>query len=139
MRVPSTHVGVLALSCKTSWRCPVGTGPGHSSLAPWLLVSENGGCALHEEGLPSFLAAFPLLSGPGQAGSAEIPSLSTARSVYLTALSLALMQSEDGWVLSAHISSWSLGSCCNLSYLLILQVSLPAWAPLKGSRHKTAL
>lgn len=33
--VPSTRVGVLALSCKTSWRCPVGTGLDHSSLAPW--------------------------------------------------------------------------------------------------------
>lgn len=114
----------------------MGTGLDRSSLAPWLLVSENGGCALREEGL---LSAFPLLCGPGQAGPVEIPSLWAAGSAYLTALSLALMQSIDRWVLSARISSWSLGSCCSLSYLLILQVSLTTWALLKGSRHGTAL
>lgn len=117
----------------------MGTGLDRSSLAPWLLVSENGGCALREEGLLSLLVAFPLLCGPGQAGPVEIPSLWAAGSAYLTALSLALMQSIDRWVLSARISSWSLGSCCSLSYLLILQVSLTTWALLKGSRHGTAL
>ena len=123
MHVPSARVSVPALSCKTSRGRPVGTGLGHPSPALWLLwllVSENGGCTLCEEGLPSFLVVFPLLCGPGQAGPAEIPSLWTAGSVYLTALSLVLMQTKDRWVLSAHISSQSLGSCCSLSYLLIL-------------------
>lgn len=142
VRVPNTRVSVRALSRKTSWGRPVGTGLGHSSLAPWLpwpLVSENGGCAPHEDGLPSLLAAFPLLCGPGEAGPAGIPSSWTAGSEYLAALSLAPMQSGDGWVLSAHICSWSLGSCCSSSYLLILKVSLTTWAPPKGSRHGAAL
>lgn len=78
MRVPDTRVGVPALSCKTSRAHPVGMGLDHASLAlwlTWLLASENGGCAMSEEGLPSLLVTFPLSCGPGQAGPAEIPSI----------------------------------------------------------------
>lgn len=61
--------------CVLDWAVP------HPCPVPsllWLLVSENDGCVLHEEGLPSLLVVFPLLCSPGQAGTAYVLSLWTS-------------------------------------------------------------